>query len=282
LFLIINQLNIPAKTRVLPIKTQSGTVPNVVARVGEYQIGLLSGWASPYAEVNLSGQGTNRKTTADENGYFEFTFIPIKKSYGELCLTSIDVNLIPTFPVCLPPVPPGEDIRIIGVLLPPTISLQEGKITAGESTKASGMTFPNSQLDVYLFENNQGFWQTLINPVLTVALPKYKVSSNQNGYFEFSLPGTQPAINRLFAGSFFNPENFSQYPSLPFSPSPQSNILLLTILGSFWPWWIVILILFAGIFFFLFSQKKNLAMVKYQPSCETEIPWGNKSLKISG
>lgn len=270
---ILSQLFLPPHTKVLPLETQSATVPNVTARVGEYQIGLLSGWASPYAEVNLIGQGTNRKTVADQNGYFEFSLIPVKKSYGELCLTSIDINQIPTFPVCLSPIPPQQDVQVRGILLPPTLTLAKGKITTGESTKAFGMTFPNSQLDVYLFENGQGFWQTLISPVFAAGLPKYEITSNENGYFEFSLPGTKPAKNRIFTNSLFESSIFPNGQQIPLSFSPKSNILALTILNTFWYWWLVLLAFFILVLLVLFTRrKKDHQLIVYEPFCETRTP----------
>ncbi len=244
------------RVKVLHLESQSETVPNITARVGEYQIGILSGWASPYAEVNLNGQGTARKTTADKNGYFEFLFVPVKKSYGELCLTSQDINLVPTLPVCLPAIPPTDNIEVIGVLLPPTISLDKGEIPSGETTKASGMTFPDSDIDVYLFENNK---LSLIPSVFAMGLPKYSVRSNQNGYYEFSLPATQPSKNRLFA---------TAKPTLPsldkegiFYYSPKSNTLSFLVFRPNWLWLILGILCILGILSLLRKRKTRALLV---------------------
>lgn len=249
------------RSKVLHLERQSGTVPNITARVGEYQIGLLSGWASPYAEINLSGQGTARKTLADENGYFEFLFVPVKKTYGELCLTSQDVNLIPTLPVCLPAIPPTDNVEVIGVLLPPTISLDKGKILIGESTKASGMTFPNSELDVYLFENKRF---SLIPSVFAMGLPKYSIRSNKNGYYEFSLPATQPSKNRLFATAYLS--NFA---------SPKSNTLIFSVVKTNYLWLLLILPIILILLILLGKKKERALMI-----IKNDILSGPKILKI--
>ena len=288
---------IPDRSRVLPLERQSKTVPNITARVGEYQIGILSGWASPYAEVNLNGQGTARKTLADENGYFEFLFIPVKKSYGELCLTSQDVNRVPTLPVCLPAIPPTDNVEIIGVLLPPTISLDKAKILHGGSTKASGMTLPNSPVDVYLFENKR---LNLIPSVFAMGLPKYSVRSNENGYYEFSLPAAQPSKNRLFATAkptllSLNPPLSFLFPNPParriggapsppafalsesdwragldregiFFNSPKSNTLFYLVIKPNWLWLLFILpVILICLVLFRKKKERSLMIVETKP-----------------
>ena len=264
-----NKLISNNRLKVLHFEGQSGTVPSITARVGEYQISILSGWASPYAEVNLNGQGTARKTMANENGYFEFLFVPVKKSYGELCLTSQDVNLIPTLPACLPAIPPTENIEIIGVLLPPTISLDKGKIPSGETTKASGMTFPDSDIDVYLFENSR---INLIPSVFAMGLPKYSIRSNKNGYYEFSLPAAKPSTNRVFA---------TAKPTLPsldkeglFYYSPKSNTLSFSVIKTNYLW--LLLILAVILIALTLGKKKNQSLMVV----ETNILSGPKVLKI--
>ncbi|PJC28755.1 hypothetical protein CO053_02945 [Candidatus Shapirobacteria bacterium CG_4_9_14_0_2_um_filter_40_11] len=249
--------------KVLPLERQSKTVPNVVARVGEYQIGILSGWTSPYAEVYLNGQGTARKTAADENGYFEFFMVPVKKSYGELCLTSQDINLVPTLPVCLPAIPPTDNAEVIGVLLPPTISLERTKIHLGESTKASGMTFPDSEVDVYLFENYNNYnFHNIHNKLFSVfaaGLPKYSIRSNTNGYFEFSLPTSDPSENRLFAVSYLSNLSFPSY--LGVFPSPKSNTLSLQVFKPNWLWLILLVLSILSVLSLLRKRKPHALLI---------------------
>lgn len=273
---------------------QSKTV-DVVARVGGYAINTLSGWTSPFAEVSLSFQGITRKTLADETGFFIFTAVPFPDIPEELCLISQDVNQLPSFPLCLAPPPRNQNIEIQDILLSPTLSLEESKISAGKTTKASGMTFPHSSVEVYLFvEQENSFWSKITKIFPTIKLPKisivqnskckvqscnskfkvlgysvslklltvnfnfelltfnfkliksayaanfpvYETKSNENGYFEFSLPSSEPSTNRLFVSAIFNlpmgvnPAESAQNPreSQSYS-SPKSNTLAFQVIG---------------------------------------------------
>ena len=141
-----------------PLPPQEKTV-NVLARVGGYTINAISGWASPFAEVSLSSQGVARKTVADETGFFVFNSVSLPDDPKELCLISQDVNQLASFPLCLPPPPRNQNLEIKDILLSPTLSLESGKIILGKTTKASGMTVPNSKVEVYLFiEKNFSLW----------------------------------------------------------------------------------------------------------------------------
>lgn len=275
------------KTLTLAYKTQTLEVPNVIARVGEYQISKLSGYASPFAEVELTAQGTARKTFANNAGYFEFIFSPIKKTYGELCLTSIDVFRTPTSPVCLPPPPMSENIEIEGVLLPPSILLEKGKILAGQPAKASGMTFPNSEVDVYLFKEDKTNILENIFSVYAAGLPRYSIKSNANGYFEFSLPTARISENRLFATAIFDYLKRADIKSAPtlFS-SPKSNTLsFLVFKTSKFAFLIFFLLLLLALLLLRKKRPKALLIVEnnlalHHPACQTEIFSGPKILKI--
>lgn len=207
---------------VLPLQTQAPPAIYVSARVGQYYINSLTGWTSPYAEVNLTGKNLIRKTTADSKGFFAFYLIPVVDELSEMCLVAQDVNQLPTFPVCLPPPDFNRPLDIRNILLPPTISIEGEKIPAGQTTKAFGMTTPSAEVNVYFFtEPNWSFWAK----VLAFSLPQYRVKANQNGYFEFSLPATAPARNGLFAAA-----NIELSPNTR-SPSPKSNTLYFQTLG---------------------------------------------------
>lgn len=240
------------KESVLPLETQSPPAIYVSARVGQYYINSLTGWTSPYAEVNLTGKNLIRKTTADAHGFFAFYFIPVIDELSEMCLVAQDVNLLPTFPVCLPPPDFNRPLEIHNVLLPPTISIEGEKIPAGQTAKASGMTTPNAEVNVYFFtEPNWSFWAK----VLAFSLPQYRVKANQNGYFEFSLPATTPARNGLFATA-----NIQLSPETPFS-SPKSNTLYFQTLG-----WLGLIKLF-----FLYLWQNFLAFLTTVRSSPVQI-----------
>lgn len=196
----------------------------VSARVGNYYIDILNGWTSPFAEVTLSGKKLIRKTTANDKGFFQFTFIPVYDDLGELCLISQDVNLLPSFPVCLPPPDTNRNIEITNVYLPPTISVENDKIPFGKTAKASGMTNPETEVDVHLFtENEFSVWALItragirlplpkiVKKAAAVGLPNYKVKSNKNGYFEFSLPASSPSRNGIFVNTASSPKSNTLY-----------------------------------------------------------------------
>lgn len=231
----------------------------VSARVGGYTIEALTGWASPYAEVSLSSQGLERKTTCDGSGFFAFYFIPVPNNLGELCLIAQDVNQLPSFPNCLAPPPKNMSLKIENVLLPPTISLASGKIPVGRTTKASGMTFPNSDVDVFMFTEKNwtivawiknvgaglvpartlfnigrplGSPLQIIKTAYAAGLPIYRIRSNENGYFEFSLPANTPSNNRVFAtANFASGTNPRESAGDQRKSSPKSNTLSFTALG---------------------------------------------------
>ncbi|MGB9637581.1 MAG: hypothetical protein ACPLY7_02170, partial [Microgenomates group bacterium] len=226
-----------------PLPSQSNNVA-VVAAVGGYSITSLSGWASPFAEVSLSSEGVARKTVADETGFFAFNSISLPDAPKELCLISQDVNQLPSYPLCLPPPPRNQNIEIQDVLLSPTLSLESGKILVGKTAKASGMTVPDSEVEVYLFVEKNYHSYNLYkiynlfspSPAEAANFPIYETKSNANGYFEFSLPASAPSNNRLFVTTVFSPTK--GIPSVPNHQSlitnyssPKSNTLSFQVLG---------------------------------------------------
>lgn len=213
---------------------------NVSGYVGAgYMIESITGWSSPYSEVNLSSPNLARKTVAGETGFFAFSFIPVPENLGEICLVAQDVNQLPSYPVCLSKIERKENIRIENILLPPTVTIEGEKIIAGKTAKASGMTFPDSEVDIYLFTENYGFYkdyngyEIYKNYILKLffpktyafGLPKYQVKSNQNGYFEFSLPASYPSENRIYAAAVLTNE------SLENAGSPKSFTLAFETIG---------------------------------------------------
>lgn len=75
------------------------------------------------------------------------------------------------------------------------------------------MTFPDSLVDVYFFTDNSfTIWGEITNFFLrlnlfktaeVMGLPRYRINSNSNGYFEFSLPPGSPSESRVFVASHF-------------------------------------------------------------------------------
>jgi len=277
------------KSDVLSLSQQTGTVPNIVARVGEYQIGKLTGWTSPFAEVSLTGQALARKTIATEVGFFSFEQIPVRKDYGELCLTSQDVNQLPGSPVCLAPPPPSNNIEIRDVLLAPTISVAGARIAYGTTAKASGMTYPDSSVQVYLFSDT-GFLVRNILPlaaiklspkiVYALGLPVYTVTSNHNGYFEFNLPTTNLSDNRIYVTSLFNTALTKDLTEiLDQASSPKSFTLVFGIYKDSTFLILFLLLLVASIVALLSKKRKSVrSLIPYSPVCLTTLA-GPKILK---
>lgn len=259
-FVAIRKFILQKKSAVLSLSQQTGTVPNITARVGEYQIGKLTGWTSPFSEVQLTGQALARKTVANVIGFFSFEQVPIRKDFGELCLTSQDVNQLPGSPVCLSPPPGSDNIEIRDVLLSPTISIQGENINYGETAKASGMTYPNSDVQVYIFSDSSLSVTNLLSlvalklspsGVYATGFPVYKIKSNQNGYFEFNLPATNLSLNRIFVSSLFNNDFYDN------ATSPKSFTLIYKIFRNINLLILLLVFLLATIIFLLLNNRKK-------------------------
>lgn len=242
IFLVLKILVIPVVFLLSDNKTDESVLSEIIVPVysdpvyvsgyvgGGYVIESITGWSSPYSEVNLSSPNLVRKTVADETGFFAFNFVPVPENLGEICLIAQDVNQLPSYPVCLSKIERKENIKIENILLPPTVSVEGGKIVTGKTAKASGMTFPDTEVDIYLFSENYSLYKDYSgykNYILklffpkanALGLPKYRVNSNSNGYFEFSLPASYPAENRIYTASVLTNE------SLKNAKSPKSFTL---------------------------------------------------------
>ena len=217
----------------------------VSARVGgPYLLTKLSGWTSPFAEVTFESRGmATKKTLADETGSFLFESISLPEKPQEICLISQDVNQLTSFPLCLPPPPSNQNFEIKDVLLSPTLSLDSEEIIKGKTAKASGMTFPNSQIDIYFFIEQKNFIPAPIShlakslnffspPFAKAAnFPLYQTKSNSNGYFEFSLPTANLSKNRLFVSAVFPTNLLANQTPLKETRSPKSNTLFFQVVG---------------------------------------------------
>jgi len=235
---------------------------SISATIGEPKLTVF-GWASPQALVELKGQRVSELAIADETGYFYFDRVflpPPKPNYPEICLSVIDrSSRISSFPTCLPPLPPklGE-IRVGPVLLPPTLSLEEGEFLPGEQVKATGATFPKSKVKIFLANENfpsngkktvslkpyipKSLYSYIPKtaPVYAFSLPQYEIQSDEQGNFEFNLPASYPQNWKVYATAEFQG-----------SPSPKSTSLSFKVL-NWWEWfWRKIKNILLAAFFFL-------------------------------
>ena len=244
-------LILPKKTLALSVSKE---IPiTVSATVGEPKLTLF-GYSSPHAQIELQGNQVFEGTIANEEGYFFFdrAFLPWPTpNYPELCLTAIDTQQRPSFPLCLPPLPTGPyEITVGPVLLPPTISLEKGNFLPGEQVTAQGSTIPNTEVTIFLAsEARQGISpgvtgtgspgvkelaSRIVKKAYAYSLPQYQIRSDENGNFEFNLPANWPTTWRIFAAA----KHLD-------SPTPKSNSLEFNVL-SWWQWlWEMFLALLA-------------------------------------
>ena len=216
----------------------------ISATIGEPKLTVF-GWTSPLALVELKGQRVSELVVADQNGYFYFdrVFLPrANPNYPEICLSVVDrQSRLSSFPTCLPPLPTGPfEIKVGPVLLPPTLSLEQGEFLPGEQIKATGTTFPNSKVTIFLASETGATTPRtvarqrpeilrgeLIKKAYAFFLPQYEIQSDGQGNFEFNLPTGRPASWKVFAAAEYQG-----------SPSPKSNSLNFKVLGWWeWLWW---------------------------------------------
>lgn len=214
---------------IFPASTHAAANPQsyeitISASIGEPKLTLF-GYSSPNSLVQLSGQQVQEEVIAQENGYFIFDrlFLPSPHpEYPELCLNAVDTQSRISFPVCLPRLPIGPfNISVGPVLISPTFSLG--------NTYAEGLTIPNSEVAVFLANDSQFLRSRIVKKVEAYSLPQYKIKSDSQGRFEFSLPTAKVGNWRLFASAEFQG-----------SPTPKSNTLNFKIL-SWWQWLLLIL-----------------------------------------
>ncbi|PIZ48922.1 hypothetical protein COY29_02745 [Candidatus Woesebacteria bacterium CG_4_10_14_0_2_um_filter_39_14] len=219
----------------------------VSATLGEPKLTLF-GYSSPHSLVQLHGERVAEEVIADNQGYFLFdrAFLPYPNpQYPELCLNAIDTQSRISFPICLPPLPTGPfNFNIGPVLLAPTFSLEKGSFLPQEQIKAEGLTIPNSEVTVFLANDSETPRMVarqrprLLRGGIAHAysLPQYKIKSDSQGRFEFSLPTVKPNNWRLFTAAKFQG-----------SPTPKSNTLNFKIL-NWWQWLLLIITNLLGAF----------------------------------
>ena len=216
----------------------------VSATLGEPKL-ILFGYSSPHSLVQLRGERVAEEVIADNQGYFLFdrTFLPYPNpQYPELCLNAIDTQSRISFPVCLPPLPKGPfNFNIGPVLLAPTFSLEKGSFLPQEQVKAEGLTMPNIEVNIFLANDASQKKSNLLSRLFrfeasAYSLPQYKIKSDSQGRFEFSLPTIKPNNWRLFTAAEFQG-----------SPTPKSNTLNFKIL-SWWQWLFLLLTNLLGAF----------------------------------
>jgi hypothetical protein len=183
--------------------------PEIILFLPEEEV-VIYGYAPANSTVKLFGIQVASSTQAESDGFFIFRGLSLPTTtsylmgnlYPELCLQAIDDEKRTTQPVCIPPLSLKSGSRKTGpVILPPTISLEKGSFTQGEQTKASGMTTPNTEVEVYFSRSSSPNFLKIVKEVWAYNIPIYQTVSNNNGYFEFNLPSDSPEDWKVFAAS---------------------------------------------------------------------------------
>lgn len=183
----------------------------------------IYGYGPAGSDIKMTGIGVFETTEIDQNGYFEFinppfpTFLAYLAGnyYPELCFQATDEKDRTSMPVCIPPLTKKAFTPKVGpIILPPTISLTEGVAIKESQLVASGSTLPNADVDIFVAKKSKSNLFRLVDEVSAFYLPTYKVKSDSNGYYEFSLPTNASDEWKIFSASFFQG-----------SQSPKSNTL---------------------------------------------------------
>lgn len=233
----------------------SGSVAGITNRVAEVSnsvtVGVngstlnLFGYSSPKAVVTFEGMGVFEETSANDDGYFEFNVRFSSSLTREACLSSKDQFGRTSSPVCLPPFPIGDNVKVGPVIMSPTVSLDKKDYFINDEVLLSGQTVPNTEVDLSVFGDAGTKSQVrIIKSVEAFTFPKLKINSDSKGNFSVNLPSSTPEKFRLFAQV-----NFKKYIS---SDSNQLNLEIL-------PIWMIIIRFF--LFLFSFIQPRLLEIL---------------------
>lgn len=199
-------------------KVQAATVlsgglhSKVQATVGEFYLNL-SGFASPYASIILTVNGTVYRTAvADEMGNFSITGVLIRKGFSSFCLEHLDFKRIGESEACFNMAPATKSIDKKDIFLPPTIGLQRTQIAAGSDGVIFGYTMPGSQVTIHLKDGKE-----------------YIVQADSSGYYTLTLKNLKAGTYELFATAVYH-----QKPSE--APSHMIKLIALSWWQQFLNW----------------------------------------------
>jgi len=217
----------------LPALAVSYTPTDVVVStlIGGETTFSLYGYTSPESMVTISSQGIYDETRSEIDGYFIFQKKPTSLFHQELCLSTQDKLGRISTPTCIPSIPDEDNVVIGPVILPPTVSLNNGSLFIGEEPILSGQTIPNTNVKLSLFTDeerskNTIAFKALVSPVEAFTIPKMTIMSDSQGNYSIALPSSQTKYYRMFVQSLYQ-ESFS----------PKSNTIHLDIM----PFWLFII-----------------------------------------
>ncbi len=238
----------------------------VSASIGQLQV-TIYGYTAPLSRVELVSPRVFAVTYSNQAGYYKFDRALLPNQTSDLCLTSIDDSNLRTIPTCIPP--PVHNLTNIGpILLAPTIALDSNQLKPHSTTTASGQTIPNSELQIYLFQDSSSA-PLFPRQISALSLPKFSIRSNSQGHYNFTLPTNYSSLYRLYSSSLLGDQT-----------SPKSNTLsysLPPVWYLFWlqhRWLIISLPLYLltlTIFFYLLSLNRR-PLSRYLPSNRLFLP----------
>lgn len=216
-----------------PVLAISYTPSDVIvsASIGGETTFNLYGYTSPESMVTISSQGIYDETRSGADGYFIFLNKPTSLFHQELCLSTQDKLGRVSVPTCIPSIPDEDNVVIGPVILPPTVSLNNGSFFIGEEPILSGQTIPNTNVKLSLFTDEERSRKTiafkaLVSPVEAFTIPKMTIMSDSQGNYSIALPSSQTKYYRMFVQSLYQ-ESFS----------PKSNTIHLDIM----PFWLFLI-----------------------------------------
>ncbi len=136
---------------IIKTTTRAQTELTVSMQVEETSL-LLSGWASSGAQITFLESGTVIGTTTAENdGSFSKTFIPLEAGIKDFSLyaTDIDGQNTSTINYSLALIANTQTL-VSNIVLPPTLSLSQETITQNQTLEVSGLATPGSTITLLI------------------------------------------------------------------------------------------------------------------------------------
>jgi hypothetical protein len=207
----------------------SGLHSTIKATVGEFYLNL-TGFASPYASIILTVNGTVYRTAvADDQGNFSITGVLIRKGFSSFCLEHLDFKRIGESEACFIVPPANASITKKDVFLPPTIGLERTEIAAGSDGVVFGYTMPGATVTIHLKNGKQ-----------------YVVQAYSTGYYQLRLKNLSPGTYELFATAVYH-----QKPS----EVPSNTVKLISL-----SWWQQILLWLKKLITWLVDRYNKLGL----------------------
>lgn len=181
---------------------------------------VIYGYGPSNSEVSLKGFGISERVTSEDNGFFVFGGIySLTSRYPEVCVQAVDNQGRVTQPSCIPALPSDSLIPLeVGpILLSPTISVSKNNIQQGEEAVLSGMTIPNSNVNVFLSKKENGLSDiSFVKEVSAYSLPILSLNANEKGEYSVTLPTKESSEYKIFTSSKYGEDLSNKSNTLKF------------------------------------------------------------------